>query len=522
MKTFALNLPVRLRPRLPNVAWFWLLAGFLALALLASCGGGGVGSNGTGAANQGVASGTVTGFGSIVVDGVHFDDSAATVKITRSDVDDSAGGVKAEVKLGQQLSFPFSGGVEDKGVAQSITVLPTLIGQAKPYVKGVSITVLGLTITINTDPAQGPVTVIDDSVDPSAALSTGSRVEVHAIQGPNGLVATRIEEAAGVKAGVSADMMRGAVKAVPVAPSTIARVGDLLVDIAGITPKSQINALALGQNVVVFGTYNAGIPMFIATRVHIDGASTAGKVDDYLGGFITNYVESGSVRTFAINGVNVDAGTATITSSLTLANGLYVRVRGTTVVKASGTVFKATTVQLRKDETQSAGGDADLLGNILGLVPAVGTAQPATFLLRNVLVTVPLTPVPKFINCSVADTTTLANGNYVEVKGNTTASGVNAASIECKTEPTTAGTTVDRVGTVAADPPGTNTATVGTFQFTVSATETITVTYDAQTFFRSSPKDGTELIQGMPLEIEGVFSGTGSSQVLRATKIKKE
>jgi cold shock CspA family protein len=521
MKTFALNLPVRLRPRLPNVAWFWLLAGFLALALLASCGGGGggVGSNGTGAVNQGVASGTVTGFGSIIVDGVRFDDSTATVRITRSDTDDSAGGVKAEVKLGQQLSFTFAGGTEDKGVALSITVLPTLIGEAKPYSKGISITVNGLTVIINTDPALGPVTVVDDSVDLNATLSTGSRVEVHAIQGANGLVATRIEESP-----VTGDLVRGIVKAVSGA-FAIATIGDLQVDMSAV-PSAQTKALVVGQTVTVFGTFDAtnSLTPFKAKRIHSDAAVVTSKVDDYLGGFITQY--NASNQTFVINGVNVDAATAAIKSKVVLANGQYVRVRGTTVATTSGAVFKATSVQLRKDETQSQGGDADLIGNILGLVQPVDPSQPATFSLRDVFVNVPSTVARDFTRCGAS---ALVNGMYVEVKGNTTASGVTATSLLCDNEPTTAGTKVERVGTVAADSPSANTVTVGTFQFLVSATETITVVYDAETFFRatpSSPLDGTKLKAGTPLDIEGVFSvtGTGTSQVqvLRATKIKKE
>jgi cold shock CspA family protein len=390
-----------------------------------------------------------------------------------------------------------------------------LIGEAKPYSKGISITVNGLTVIINTDPALGPVTVVDDSVDLNATLSTGSRVEVHAIQGANGLVATRIEESP-----VTGDLVRGIVKAVSGA-FAIATIGDLQVDMSAV-PSAQTKALVVGQTVTVFGTFDAtnSLTPFKAKRIHSDAVVVTSKVDDYLGGFITQYTASN--QTFVINGVNVDAATATIKSSVVLANGQYVRVRGTT----SGAVFKATSVQLRKDETQSQGGDADLIGNILGLVPPpVDKSQPATLLLRGVFVTVPSTVAGDFTRCGAS---ALANGMYVEVKGNTTASGVTATSLLCDNEPTTAGTTVERVGTVAADSPSANTVTAGTFQFEVSATETITVVYNAQTFFRatpSTPLDGTKLKAGTPLDIEGVFSvtGTGTSQVqvLRATKIKK-
>ena len=53
-----------------------MFAGLVALltALLGGCGGG-VGSEGTGS----FASGTISGFGSIIVNGVHFDERAAQV-----------------------------------------------------------------------------------------------------------------------------------------------------------------------------------------------------------------------------------------------------------------------------------------------------------------------------------------------------------------------------------------------------------------------------------------------------------
>ena len=68
--------PFRLIHRLTQgVAWL------CCVALIASCGGAGeVGSGGTGAAPAS-AVGTVTGFGSIIVDGAPFDDGNATVQV---------------------------------------------------------------------------------------------------------------------------------------------------------------------------------------------------------------------------------------------------------------------------------------------------------------------------------------------------------------------------------------------------------------------------------------------------------
>src|SRR5262245_13917335 len=67
--------------------WVWLVA---AVLLGLSCGGG-VGTGGTGA----FASGPITGFGSIIVNDVHFDESAA-----RIDDDGGNGRDRSELHLG--------------------------------------------------------------------------------------------------------------------------------------------------------------------------------------------------------------------------------------------------------------------------------------------------------------------------------------------------------------------------------------------------------------------------------------
>ena len=54
---------------------------------------------GVGSGGSGVASGTVTGFGSVIVDGVEYDDSGAS----RQSEDAAGGLVNAPVKLGQQV-----------------------------------------------------------------------------------------------------------------------------------------------------------------------------------------------------------------------------------------------------------------------------------------------------------------------------------------------------------------------------------------------------------------------------------
>src|SRR6186713_2712930 len=84
-----------------------------ALLLVPGCGG--VGSGGTG-----MAIGTVNGFGSVIVDGLRYDDSA--VASLRED----APGVETQTqaRLGQRAEIRFT----DGGVATALMVDATLVG----------------------------------------------------------------------------------------------------------------------------------------------------------------------------------------------------------------------------------------------------------------------------------------------------------------------------------------------------------------------------------------------------------
>lgn len=515
MRSFIHALPGLWRSERRGPLLPWLALGLCTAALLVSCGGGGgVGSGGTGA--TATASGTVTGFGSIVVDGVHFDDSKASVSIDRSASDDAAGGVRAEVKLGHQLVFSFDGKDEGKGVAKSISIEPTLIGQVTlPAPTATSFSLLGRSVTINTDPAKGPVTVFEPN---QAAITVGTQVEVHAIPDGStgsGLVATRVEVSTSSALRVSG-VITGLTTSSGVTSMNVAGVTVLLsTGTGGTTIVPAGTTLANGQSVVVFADatgFNSATSALTASRVRVD-TRKAGSVDDYVGGLVTNL--DTTAQTFKLGAITVSYKLATLSpSSATLSPDLYVRVRGS--LSSNGQQLVASTIQLRSAEPE-----AELVGNIVGLVAGSGSA-PSAFTIRDVLVTVPSNATLDFTGCT--GSSALAESMFVEIKGATSATGVTASSVKCDSEASVAGATVERSGT-ASSIPVTNTATIGTFKLT-TATESINVQYNDLTFFR--PKtvggqfDGKSLIDGIQLEIEGQITGSGATAVLVATKIKQD
>ena len=77
----------------------------LLMALAAACGGGGgVDTGGTGATVSSYSVGRISGFGSIVVNGVHFDESGASIVD-----DDGAPHRRDELQLGMTVNVDAGG-----------------------------------------------------------------------------------------------------------------------------------------------------------------------------------------------------------------------------------------------------------------------------------------------------------------------------------------------------------------------------------------------------------------------------
>lgn len=180
-----------------------LLAIFIATALTACGGGSGGGSSTTPApistssasssvvsASANIAQGTVTGFGSVIVNGVHFDVKNAAIEI------DGEAKVESDLAVGQAVSV--TGTVDDDGIHGKATKLSAETKLRGP-IESIDLTngvivVLGQTVLINGD------TFYEDGVT-ADSLKVGDVIKVSTqINADSALVATRIEIKTGTEA----------------------------------------------------------------------------------------------------------------------------------------------------------------------------------------------------------------------------------------------------------------------------------------------------------------------------------
>lgn len=488
-------------PRLP--AYFVLAA--VSAAVLGACGGGGATSSPAATSapapvasspapapvGQSTVSGTVTGFGSVIVDGVRIDDSAVAAG---QQLDD--GTVQSvELKLGQHVEVQHDG--------QLVATQVRVVDQADGTVSAVDTTagtlvVAGQNVMVNTDPTLGPVTVFEGYAS-LAAVQINDRVEVHGIvktdaSGKTSIQATRIEKASATAD--TADHVDGLVANLSASAHTF-QLGGLLVDYGAAKLLPAGAALANGTEVhvaVPLGTASSGTAVK-ATVVQVrDHTAQAGARDSELGGAISTL--DATAKTLTINGVKIDASAASYDQSgksfADLKVNAYVVVKGS---YGSDGTLKATTIVLRGAE-QSASGQVELHGSITNFVSA------SNFMVRDVQVDatgVTLDPA----TCGTAQ---FANDLQVDVTGALGATGqVKASAIVCE-KSGDAHAVLSRVGTASKVD-----ATAKTFTLT-TATETVSVQWSDLTLFRNASA-GT--LSGGKLEVQGTSSGG----VLHAAKI---
>ncbi len=311
-----MNLNHTALPRAPG----WLRAGLL-LILLGGCGGG-VDSGGTGGAAV-YASGPVNGFGSVIVNGVRFDD--------RSTIPTDDDGVQRTLQLGMVVEVRGSAITTDpltnisSSTASSIKLGSEILGPIDSIdVASNTLVVLGRAIDI-----QPTTTVFADVANGLAGLvalqaQSTQYVEVYGLYnvGLDRYTATRIELK---PAKPLSYRIRGVVNGLN-ANTTTFNIGSLPINY-GSSPVGERPA-NLNDGVVVRVRLNNTPDVGVRTASSLrDGVSRPDTGQhSKLEGLIDNYSATG----FTIGGVTVTTGGAVIEPlGSTLGNGVRVEVEGT-------------------------------------------------------------------------------------------------------------------------------------------------------------------------------------------------
>ena len=370
--------------------WRPALSVLTAMALAVGCGGG-VGTGGTGGNATAYASGPITGFGSVIVGGVRFDDLSAEVQ-------DLDGGRRSrdDLRLGMTVEVESSAITTDASGSQAtatrIRFESELVGPVGLVdIAGGGFTILGQRVAVDA------TTVFDERLASGlAGLTLGQGLEVYAVFDvvTQRYRATRIEPAL-LSLGLR---LRGPLAAVDTAAQTL-RVGGNTYSYAGATAIP--SGLASGQFVRLrlaaeFNPTRWVVRSFeTALQPLVDAQAL--KVEGLINSF-------NSPQAFSVGGRPVDASAATFPDGTAgLALGVRVKVEGA----VSAGVLRASQVTLQSDQQIRDQGF-----QFIGPLTDVNVAQ-RTISLRGFTIGTARSDL-RFDDGSAAD---LVVGRTVEVRG---------------------------------------------------------------------------------------------------------
>ena len=410
-----------MNPHTPLRALILLCATLLTVACGGS-GGGGANFSGidrTGGPSFGIAFGTVTNFGSIIVNGVRYETSSSTFEIDGSpgSQDDLSVGDVVLVRASQasgSTTWTATSVLFDDNVEGPITSID--LGTR-------TIIVLGQTVKI----VDGETLFDNSFANPSFdGLAVDQIVEVTGYVGSTGeITATRIEpKAAGGEFEVTGIVGTHA-------PGVSFTVNGLTVDYSAVQtlqnfPNGEIN---VGDLIEAKGMdFNSLTTTLTATFVEFKGDRIPGNADDNaeIEGLITRF---GSQFDFDVSGVRVDATDATFEgdTALPLGPNVKVEVEGTIQEDAGGKFIDARKVDVRRAKLVRIEALVDSVS------PDASDPRVGTFVVLGIEVQVDvLTRMEdKFENPPVEPFTLedLNQGNYVRMRGSELNSATSTADL---------------------------------------------------------------------------------------------
>lgn len=338
-----------------------------AIALLvAACGGGSSGDSSStppppsGSTRTKLATGVISGFGSVIVNGVRYDTSSATVRIDDQPSSDD------QLEVGEVIRLEAE--VDDRGNARATRIeqdhLLEGVVQSVDATAG-TITVAGQVVVVDAD------TSFDDSIVPGslAGVAAGDRIEVHGFVTSGGQVrATRIEtagpggtevEVTGHVSGLDAMARRFSVGALVVDYSTAT-----LEDFGAAGPANDDLVEVKGTQMLADGALRA-------TRVQKEDGGLGGEDGDEaeVEGLVTRFV---SPVDFDVAGQRITTNGSTVFqggTSADLAADVKVEVEGE--FNADG-VLVAEKVQFKRSATVKLAAPVDAVDATAGTLRALG------------------------------------------------------------------------------------------------------------------------------------------------------
>ena len=270
----------------------------LAISTLSGCGGGdtfGSGSGGGGVAGApgtggtGIyALGSISGFGSVILNGIKFDDIGATVRL------DGVTTGSADLRLGMVASVQGQRGATlTSGVASQIEVWSIAQGLVTQVQAG-SFNVAGMVLKINSS-------TVFDGVSSAAGLSTGLRVAVWGLQ-------------AGADARSWTVTRVAVVSAVPAVSTGLVVITNLQPTLNGLVLTGGLaSGLVQGQLVRALGTLYSGSGSLHIDRVDLAGlpGGVARQGELEIEGFVTAVLPT---KRFMLGNLEVDASSAEFSS----------------------------------------------------------------------------------------------------------------------------------------------------------------------------------------------------------------
>jgi len=405
---------------------FRLITRALALILLAalsSCGGGGgdVSNLASGIGGTGkVASGSITGFGSIFVNGVEYSIDAASCSVNDSDV---TGNCQANLSLGMVVTV--EGEVSGTtGTATRVVFDANIEGPVDSLTTSAdgltrSFSVLGVNVTVDK-----VGTRFDDSFAGFSfgTLAEGNVVELSGFFDAGGtLQATYIRKKAdSALAGTTPVELKGSVSNVTGSggPGGSFTLNGVVVDILAGTDLTEVpgGAVSNGDYVEARGILTGAASMD-ATRIQVEDPEVGGDGDRVsIEGLVSGY--TGDLGNFQVAGRTVDASAATLQpAGLQLVDGIRVEIEGTIV----GTTLVASSIESR-------GGEIAIDATVSGV-----TATTLSVDLGDGSVTVEVTSRTTLEDSTdVIEQPSLSDfnvGDFVQIRGFQDATGVVATEI---------------------------------------------------------------------------------------------